>query len=90
MSSERIRAFLGVWMPMIIGLFVIVTAANFLFLADLTGGPLQPSVESWRLVCSGGAFFVGSLLMLSTYGRHKKAKASRDADTPTTDPRRIK
>lgn len=74
MKSERIRAFLGVWMPMIIGLFVIVTAANFLVFANLAGGPVQPSLESWRLVCSAGAFFVGALLMLSTYGRYKKTK----------------
>lgn len=81
MKSERIRAFLGVWMPMMLGLFILATALNFLLNAPLTGGLLQPDVESWRLICSGGAFFVGGLLSLSTYGRYKKARAGRMDET---------
>jgi len=35
------------------------------------------NLESWRLVCSAGAFFVGGLLLLSTFGRYRKTKAAR-------------
>ncbi len=77
MKSERARTFLGVWMPMIIGLFILVTAANFLLNAKLTADVFRQDLESWRFICSAGAFFVGGLLLLSTYGRYKKAKAAR-------------
>lgn len=72
MKIERIRAVLGVWAPMTIGFLILVTSLNFYFNASLPG-----EVESWRLVCSAGAIFVGGVLILSTYGRYAKAKEAR-------------
>jgi len=66
-----------VWAPMAIGLFIIVTSVNFYFTANLTNGLFLGNLESWRLVCSAGAFFVGSVLLLSTYGRYRKTKEAR-------------
>ncbi|MGQ0797337.1 MAG: hypothetical protein ACT4OI_05690 [Methanobacteriota archaeon] len=82
MRSERLRAILGVWAPMAFGLFILVTAVNFYANADLRSSLRVPEVESWRLACSAGAFFVGGVLILSTYGRFKKTKAARDGPTP--------
>ncbi|HYS72524.1 MAG TPA: hypothetical protein VEO96_00870 [Thermoplasmata archaeon] len=72
MNIERVRTILGVWAPMAIGSFIIATSINFYVTARLSA-----DLESWRLVCSAGAFFVGSVLMLSTYGRYQKTKAAR-------------
>src|SRR2546425_376261 len=77
MNIERIRSILGVWAPMAIGLFIIVTSINFYFTANLTNGLFVGNLESWRLVCSAGAFFVGGVLLLSTFGRYRKTKAAR-------------
>ena len=82
MRSERVRAILGVWAPMAIAVFIIVTAVNFYVNADLARSLRVPEVESWRLVCSAGAFFVGGVMILSTYGRFKKTKAARDEPAP--------
>lgn len=77
MNRERIRSILGVWMPMVIGLWIIATAVIFYFTADLTAsGPFGQDLESWRLVCSAGVFFVGGLMLLSTFGRFQKARAT--------------
>ena len=81
MTSDRVRSFFGVWAPMAIGLFIIVTTINFLFTATLPAG-----LESWRLVCSAGAFFVGGLLLLSTYGRFAKTKVARGRAVPDSFP----
>jgi len=76
MNRERIRGILGVWMPMVIGLWIIATAVIFYFTADLTpSGPFGQDLESWRLVCSAGVFFLGGIMLLSTYGRYQKARA---------------
>jgi hypothetical protein len=77
MNVERIRSILGVWTPMAVGLLIIMTSLNFYFTADLRRNPFGEDLESWRLVCSAGALFVGGLLLLSTYGRFRKAKAAR-------------
>jgi len=77
MNIERIRSILGVWAPMAIGLFIILTSINFYVTANLTNGLFVGNLESWRLVCSAGAFFVGGVLLLSTFGRHRKTKAAR-------------
>jgi len=83
MRIERVRSILGVWAPMAIGFFIIVTSINFYFTAKLEGGFLVGQLESWRLVCSAGAFFVGGVLILSTYGRYTKTKEARqEASTP--------
>src|SRR5881628_308108 len=77
MNIERIRSILGVWAPMAIGLFIILTSINFYFTANLTNELFVGNLESWRLVCSAGAFFVGGVLLLSTFGRYRKTKAAR-------------
>ena len=77
MNVERLRTVLGVWAPMAVGLFIIITAINFYFTADLGDGILARDLESSRLVCSAGAFFVGGVLILSTYGRYTKTREAR-------------
>lgn len=82
MKIERVRSILGVWMPMAIGLLIILTSINFYFTASLVGNPFLGDFESWRLVCSAGAFFVGGVLLLSTYGRYKKTQDARRGTAP--------
>ena len=82
MNTERVRSVLGVWAPMAIGLFIIVTSVNFYFTATLAGGIRTGDLGSWRLVCSAGAFSVGGLLILSTYGRYTKTKEWRGKGSP--------
>jgi hypothetical protein len=77
MNIDRAREVLGVWAPMAVGLFIILTSINFYFTATLVSGPLVGDLEPWRFVCSAGTFFVGGLLILSTYGRYTKAKEAR-------------
>src|SRR5437879_12083665 len=81
MRSERVRSVLGVWTPILIGLFVIATSINFYVTAGL-----DPALESWRAICSAGAFFVGGLLILTNYGRHKKAREARGQPAPPVPP----
>jgi hypothetical protein len=83
MNIDRIREVLGVWAPMAVGLFIIVTAINFYLTATLTGGFLVRDLEPWRLACSAGAFFVGGVLILSTYGRYTKTKEARRESVKT-------
>ncbi len=86
MNSERIRGILGVWMPMVIGLWIIATAVIFYFTADLSSaGIFHQDLESWRLVCSAGVLFLGGLLILSTYGRYQKARAVRREEQERPD-----
>src|SRR5438876_9977604 len=84
MNLERARSVLGVWAPMTIGLFIIVTSLSFYFTATLTGNVLTGELEPWRLICSAGAFFVGGLLIFSTYGRCTKRKEWRRRGSPET------
>ncbi len=91
MNRERVRSILGVWMPMVIGLWIIATAVIFYFTADLTpSGPFGQDLESWRLVCSAGVFLIGGLLLMSTFGRFQKARAAaleaRSAAQPERPP----
>ncbi len=77
MNRERVRSILGVWMPMVIGLWIIATALIFYFTANLTAsGPFGQDLESWRLVCSAGVFLLGALLLMSTFGRFQKARVA--------------
>jgi hypothetical protein len=82
MNVERVRSVLGVWAPMAIGVFIIVTSISFYFTATLTGNAVTGDLEPWRLVCSAGAFFVGGLLIFSTYGRYTKTKEWRRQGSP--------
>ena len=85
MNRDRVRSILGVWMPMVIGLWIIATAIIFYFTADLSpSGPFGQDLESWRLVCSAGVFLVGGLLVLSTFGRFQKARATALESAGTT------
>src|SRR5437762_13705753 len=77
MNLERARSVLGVWAPMTIGLFIIVTSLSFYFTATLTGNVLTSNLEPWRFICSAGAFFVGGLLIFSAYGLHMTTKELR-------------
>ena len=81
MMSPRVRAFLGVWMPLILGGLVIALAANFLAATSTPpSGPPWPkgySWDAWRAACAGGLVFVGVVLGISTLGRYQKAKAAR-------------
>ncbi len=89
MNRERVRSILGVWMPMVIGLWIIATAVVFYFTANLTAtGPFGQDLESWRLVCSAGVFFLGGLLLMSTFGRFQKARAERAVYLAAKDGRR--
>src|SRR2546430_10994491 len=82
MNTERVRSVLGVWAPMAIGLFIIVTSVNFYFTATLAGGIRTGDLGSWRLVCSAGPFSLGGLLILSTYGRDTKTEEGRRKGFP--------
>src|SRR5207247_10119707 len=82
MNLERARSVLGVWAPMTIGLFIIVTSLSFYFTATLTGNVLTGDLEPWRLICAAGALFVGGLLIFSTYGRYPTTKESRRQGCP--------
>jgi hypothetical protein len=92
MNIERVRSIFGVWAPMAVGLFIIATAINFYFTASLVGGIRVRDLEPWRLACSLGTFFIGGLLILSTYGRYTKAREARleaslrPASSPPTPP----
>ncbi len=94
MNRDRVRSILGVWMPMVIGLWIIATSIIFYVTANLSpSGPFGQDLESWRLVCSAGVFLVGALLLLSTFGRFQKARAaalepaaSAQADKPSRPP----
>ena len=81
MKSDRIRSALGLWVPLVLGLWIVATALVFYFTADL--GSLA-GLESWRLVCSAGVMFVGGLMILSTFGRYRRAKAARPTEPPKT------
>ena len=72
MARERLRAFLGVWAPLLIALFLVAVAVNFYLFANLG------ALEGWRTFCSAGVAFAGAVLMVSTYGRYRKAKAARE------------
>src|SRR2546422_11005223 len=60
---ERVRTFLGVWAPLIIGGLLIVFAVNFLLTATTPSGPFSrwPAEFSWDLwrgvLQGGGGFF---------------------------------
>src|SRR5439155_11523065 len=75
--SERFHSVLGVWTPILLGLFVITTSINFYVTAGL-----GPALGSGRAIYSAGEFFVSGLLILTTYGRYKKVKEARVQPAP--------
>jgi hypothetical protein len=75
MNRDRVRSALGLWVPLAIGLWIIATAIVFYLTADLSAsGPFGQDLESWRLVCSAGVVLLGGLMILSTYGRYRRAR----------------
>jgi hypothetical protein len=83
MIPDRVRSALGLWVPLAIGLWIIATAIAFYFTADLgPTGLFHQDLESWRLVCSAGVVLVGGLMILSTYGRYRRAKAASSEPKP--------
>ena len=74
---ERVRAFLGVWAPMILGLVLIALAINFLLTPRAAPGPecepfcIDPAAAA---ACGGGVVFVGIILVVSTIGRWRKVR----------------
>lgn len=72
---ERVREFLGVWAPMLLGLLIIALAVSFL----LSPPPPNPNpvftVDPLAsAACGLVLIFVGAVLMVSTYGRWRKAR----------------
>jgi len=90
MTSERMRTFLGLWMPLILGALLIAVAVNFLVRTSVV--PVDwPQTLSWdimRFACAGGLVFVGIVLFISTSGRsrrrrertYRKAREARTED----------
>ena len=75
---ERIRAFLGVYAPMIVGVGIIVLAVSYL----VTPRPPNPNplfnVDALTsAACAGIVILVGGILILSTTGRWRKVRAAR-------------
>ncbi len=70
-GRERLRAFLGVWAPLLVALLLVVVAVNFYLRADLG------ALEGWRSFCTAGVLFTGAVLILSTFGRYRKVRAAR-------------
>ena len=71
MDRERLRAFLGVWAPLLVAVLLVAVAVNFYLSANLG------DLEGWRPFCTAGVMFTGAVLILSTYGRYRKARAAR-------------
>ena len=81
---ERVRTFLGVWAPLIIGGLLIVFAVNFLLTATTPSGPFSRwpaefSWDLWRGICTGGLVFIAVILGISTWGRARSSGARRRA-----------
>lgn len=75
---ERVREALGVWMPMGLGFLLIAVAVNFLLTPRTSSpDPLFPIDPLAAAVCAGVLVLVGAVLVLSTYGRLRKARATR-------------
>lgn len=69
-------------MPMAVGVLLIAVAVNFL--SGLVSNPPDAGPgDIWSLdprasaVCGGGVIVVGAILILSTFGRWRKAQSAR-------------
>ncbi|HKZ48865.1 MAG TPA: hypothetical protein VJ397_08795 [Thermoplasmata archaeon] len=80
MSGDRVRAFLGVWAPLLVAGFLAAVAVSFLLTAPPTsdegwpGRRFPPGWEATWYLCGVGLFGVAALLVLSTLGRYRKAR----------------
>jgi len=76
---ERLRAFLGVWAPMLLGVLLIGLAVNFLIVGrGPTTNPYFVLDPVGAAFCGGAVIVVGFILVLSTLGRWRKVRqASR-------------
>jgi len=84
MTSERVRTFLGVWAPLIVGALLIVFAVNFFLTSPTPSGPFSRwpadfSWDLWRGICTGGLIFIAVVLAISTLGRVRSSKARQKA-----------
>jgi len=82
MTSVRVRTFLGVYAPLIVGALLIVLAVNFLVFTASGPSPWwhpEFSWDVWRAACAGGLIFVGIILGISTLGRARSSSARRRA-----------
>ncbi len=84
MTSERVRTFLGVWAPLILGGLLIVFAVNFFVTSPTPSGPFSRwpadfSWDLWRSICTGGLIFIAVVLGVSTWGRARSSRARRRA-----------
>ena len=76
MARERLRTFLGFWAPVLIASLLVGVAVNFYLFANLG------DLEGWRAFCTAAVIFVGALLLVSSYGRLRKARAARGKPPP--------
>ena len=84
MTSERVRTFLGVWAPLILGGLLILFAVNFFLTSPTPSGPFSRwpadfSWDLWRAICTGGLIFIAIVLGISTVGRARSSGARRRA-----------
>lgn len=84
MTSERVRTFLGVWAPLILGGVLIAFAVNFFVASPTPSGPFSRwpaefSWDVWRSVCTGGLVFIAIILAISTLGRARSSRARQRA-----------
>ena len=82
MKGEAVREFFGVWTPFLVAVLILIIATRFLLLPPPPGENLatkgfpQGYEATWYL-CGFGLFGLGGLLMFSTLGRYRKARAAR-------------
>ena len=84
MTSERVRTFLGVWAPLIVGGLLIIFAVNFFLTATTPSGPFSRwpaefSWDLWRGICTGALVFIAVVLGISTWGRARSSGVRRRA-----------
>ena len=75
---ERVRAFLGVWAPMILGVLVIALAVSYLLAPPAQGeNPIFAVDPLASAACGLLLVAVGGIMIASTYGRWRKARLAR-------------
>ncbi len=84
MTSGRVRTFLGVWAPLILGALLIAFAVNFFVTSPTPSGPFSRwpaefSWDLWRSLCTAGLVFVAVILGISTVGRARSSRTRRRA-----------